>query len=80
MAGIICDHNAKKPQNANLNAVIIAAQNVPFWKRQVKRFRKLPHKKHKINIDFQMKYPSFFLKQGNIFLFWMILRSLIDRK
>lgn len=59
MAGIICDHNAKKPQNANLNAVIIAAQNVPFWKRQVKRFRKLPHKKHKINIDFQMKYPSF---------------------
>lgn len=32
IAGIICDHNAKNPQNANLKAVIIAAQNVPFWK------------------------------------------------
>lgn len=30
MAGNICDHNAKNPQNANLKAVIIAAQNVPF--------------------------------------------------
>lgn len=30
IAGIICDHNAKNPQNASLKAVIIAAQNVPF--------------------------------------------------
>lgn len=33
IAGIMCDHSARKPQNANLNAVIIAAQKVPFLKR-----------------------------------------------
>lgn len=32
IAGSMCDQSAKNPQNANLNAVIIAAQNVPFYK------------------------------------------------
>lgn len=34
MAGIMWVQSAKNPQNANLNAVIIAAQNVPFYQRK----------------------------------------------